>query len=117
VPHKTSLQPSANSLFRQVASVALDAQCTEHEAITLLRSSLLQESLERTGGNICHAALMLGKHRNRVAQVLGELQLRDLPREIRQSRQSKGQQLPLPGVARKHAPRRQDLPTRIRNAA
>jgi DNA-binding NtrC family response regulator len=70
-------------LLKQAAATLLEGGVTHREAALMLRMALLQEALRRTGGNISHAANLLHLHRNRFAQNLAELNLRDLPRQIR----------------------------------
>ena len=82
------------SLFIQVADLVIDAGIESHEAIRLLRTALLREALERSRGNVCRAAKLLGQHRNTLNRMLDEFGMQRLPRQIRQAHSSQAR-LPL----------------------
>jgi hypothetical protein len=73
-------------LIEQVADLMLDARCNHWEASSMSREALIRCALERTDGNICQAAKLIGMHRNSFTRCLSELGIRRLPREIRDRR-------------------------------
>src|SRR5262249_13795135 len=70
-------------LLDQVADLMIDARCDHWEASSMSREALIRRALERTDGNICQAAKLIGMHRNNFTRCLSELGIRRLPREIR----------------------------------
>lgn len=93
------IQPKPHSLVQEVAGRMLDAGCDEDQACNMLRVALLEQSLTRTRGNISHAAILLNKHRNRVAQKLREFDLQTLPAAIRKRARSERRLTPRKNTA------------------
>ena len=75
-----------SGIIGKVADHFLDAGISFSEARDMLRVVLFRKALDRTNGNICHAAVLVGIHRNHFTRELDRLDLRDLPRRIRASR-------------------------------
>jgi DNA-binding NtrC family response regulator len=74
-----------NAILMQAADLLLDAGIDYREAEDLLRSVLFRRALDRSAGNICHAAIAVGIHRNHFTRELDKLKLRHLPKQIRDS--------------------------------
>lgn len=104
---------SKDSAIAQAAVLSLDAGLDDHRAADLLIRSRTVEALERSDGNICHAAKLLDVHRNTVLRRLTDLELKQLPAEIRRRKRS---QLAL-HFPKPQPPRAQPAPaTRFANA-
>jgi len=69
----------------QAADLLLDSGSSYAEGEYLLRASMLRRALHRANGNICHAAAAVGMHRNHFTNQLVQLNLRELPRQIRRA--------------------------------
>jgi DNA-binding NtrC family response regulator len=67
----------------QTANLMLDAKLTLNKGLEEMERALISATLERTRGNICHAARVLEVHRNTMARRLQALQLKELPAKIR----------------------------------
>lgn len=83
------------SPINAVADLFLDAGATYQKSEEMLRAALLRRALQRTDGNISHAAALVSMHRNHFTRELELLQLRELPKQIRQAKRTAGEQLPL----------------------
>lgn len=77
-----------DSPISQAAVLSLEAGLSDHRAADLLLRSRTVEALERTAGNVCHAAKLLDVHRNTVTRRLADLELSDLPAEIRRTKRN-----------------------------
>jgi hypothetical protein len=84
-----------DGILVQAADALLDARSNYREAEQMLRTLLFRRALERCGGNICHAAAMVGVHRNHFTRDLEQMQIRDLPKQIREARRKEAEQLDL----------------------
>ena len=78
------MQP--DSVISRAADLMLDARLNYRDAEDLLRRFLFRRALDRAAGNICHAAALVGIHRNHFTRELDRLQMRDLPRQISERR-------------------------------
>lgn len=76
----------------QTARIMLTAGLDRDEGLDLTDQGLIIAALEATEGNISRAARRLGMHRNTLERRLQILNLRDVPRALR----NKSNQLRLP---------------------
>ena len=84
-----------DSPINTVADLFLDAGSSYQQSEERLREALLRQALHRTGGNICRAAALVSMHRNHFSRELETLHLQNLPKQIRASKRSSGEQLRL----------------------
>lgn len=85
VHNRTLLRKHRMTPIRETAKLVLDAGISWKQKGEVLDRELLVEALERTRGNMCRAARILQMHRNTVTRQLDRLQLRHLPRKLREA--------------------------------
>jgi DNA-binding NtrC family response regulator len=68
---------------KQTANLMLDAKLTLSKSLEEMEKALITVTLERSRGNICHAAQILEVHRNTMSRRLKHFQLKELPAKIR----------------------------------
>ena len=83
VAQMTKPVPAVKAPIMQVADMILRSGCGEREGQRLLSAALAMNALERSRGNIVHAAHALGLHRNSLTRKLVLLGLSRLPGDIR----------------------------------
>jgi DNA-binding NtrC family response regulator len=84
-----------DSPMNKAVDLLLDSNTHYQDAEDLLRARMLVRSLQRTHGNICHAAALIGMHRNNFTRELEKFGMVNVPGRIREARKASGLQMNL----------------------
>ena len=78
-----SISPENPGTWIETVGPALVGNITMDVAQHVLKQAMLSAALERTAGNLSHAARLLGVTRQAIQQMLRRHEMRDLPRVMR----------------------------------